>query len=233
MDNADFNIENEDINYSYLHQFNDDDEFRARLYALKWTQQNYKKSKLKPYTVSIGDEHINKWKNYLVLLIGEGGENKIAKVCFPNNLEDNFAIITLFNKQCGEKIMKINEYKILDNEVTNSGNEKEKEKIKEPKKEKDILGEESHNKEIAHNVAKKNNIIKQKNKKYEKGKDIINNIVIKSLDKVNKTEGSKSETKSSKNKNKETAPFQVVKSSKKTLDETDKLDDDLSVEDIK
>jgi len=93
----------------------DDNEFRARLFAFKWGRDNYRKGELKPYTVSEGNEQMDKhWKNYLVLLMGKGGENKLTKVCFPADVEDNFAIVTGLNKECTPKVNKIREYKILD-----------------------------------------------------------------------------------------------------------------------
>jgi len=57
-----------------------------------------------------------------VLLLGNNDSSKVLKICFPNNIEENFSIVTLFNQTCKKmvkfvlkKIKKINEYKMFDN----------------------------------------------------------------------------------------------------------------------
>jgi hypothetical protein len=108
-------ISNDDLNYTNLQNEDSDDEFRARLFAYKWARENVNKISLRPFTVSKGNEDLDKhWKNYLVLLMGDNGQNKLTKVCFPADIQDNFAIVTNMNNKCENKIQKIREYKILD-----------------------------------------------------------------------------------------------------------------------
>jgi hypothetical protein len=97
-----------------------DDEFRARLFAYKAANKPGSRRVLKPYTVSDGNETLDKmWKNFLVLLINDKGDNKLTKVCFPKDIQDNFAIVTGINNSCGEKIEKIKSYKIMEEETVN------------------------------------------------------------------------------------------------------------------
>jgi hypothetical protein len=122
----DFKVSNDDLNYSTLQMDDNDDEFRARLFAFKAANKPGSRKSLKPYTVSDGNETLDKmWKNYLVLLINDKGDNKLTKVCFPKNTHDNFAIVTGINTSCAEKIEKIKSYKIMDDETANEDNENE------------------------------------------------------------------------------------------------------------
>ena len=114
-------VTSDDLNYSTLQLDDNDDEFRARLFAFKAANKPGSRNFLKPYTVSDGNETVdNLWKNYLVLLISDKGDNKLVKVCFPKEIQDNFAIVTAINTNCNEKIEKIKAYKIMDEENANA-----------------------------------------------------------------------------------------------------------------
>jgi len=128
LETNDFGVNNDDINYADMNLEGDNDnDFKARLYALKWAKLNFPKLNYKPLSVN-GDtnEKIKDWNILLVLLLGDNNNNKVIKVCFPSNLEENFAIITSFNKVCKNKIKKINEYNLFDNyKAKKEENEKE------------------------------------------------------------------------------------------------------------
>jgi len=169
LDHSDFLLGNDDLNYSNLQLKDNDDEFRARIFAFKWAKENNSKSKLKPFSVAPGEEVIaQNWKNYLVLLMGDNGENQLAKVCFPNAVEDNFAIVTDMNKNCQTKINKIQEFKIIeDDQTVGSTPKKEIEKKKEKTHHKD--------KKIEKTIKKTKNDLKhlERKKKYDQ---IIKNL---------------------------------------------------------
>jgi hypothetical protein len=115
LDNTDFAIRNEDLNYSNLKSNDGDDEFKARIFAFKWGKENMCFKVLKPFTVTPGDEMMEKgWKNYFVLLMGEKGQNQVTKVCFPSDIQENFALVTNINNKCSNTVTKIKQYKILD-----------------------------------------------------------------------------------------------------------------------
>jgi hypothetical protein len=159
LEHEDFlQLGNDDLNYSNMQMEDDDNEFRARVFSYKYAKgnQSFVKKGLRPYTVSPGNEQLDSnWKNYIILMMGKDGENKLLKVCFPTGLEENFAIITKFEKNCSNKIEKIKEYKILDgdaakpNQVKTSEvrfKEKEVEKKKSKKhklKKKRVMTEEN------------------------------------------------------------------------------------------
>jgi hypothetical protein len=123
LEHEDFNlIHNDDLNYSNMQMEDDDNEFRARLFSYKFVKanQSHMKKGLKPYSISEGTEQVGPhWKNYHVLMMGPKGENKLLKVCLPLGLEENFALVMNFKKECAPKIQKIKEYKILDEEGGN------------------------------------------------------------------------------------------------------------------
>jgi hypothetical protein len=170
LDHEDFSISNDDINFTNLQMDDDDDEFRARIFSYKWARLLSPKSELKPFTVSPGNEDLDKtWKNYLVLLMGNGGENKLAKVCFPADLEDNFAIVTSFGKSCSFKVNKIKEYRILDDDYA--------EPERNEKKSKDTEDTEEHNNDNKFTTKAKAQMKKQKSKeRKEKYDKIIDNL---------------------------------------------------------
>ena len=112
LEHEDFKVSGEELNYSTLQMADNDDEFRARLFAYKWANMKKGSRSLKPYTVSDGNETLDStWKNFMVLMINDKGDNKIAKVCFPNEVQNNFAIVTDLNGTCVDKIEKIKTYK--------------------------------------------------------------------------------------------------------------------------
>jgi hypothetical protein len=49
-------------------------------------------------------EKVKGWNIQNVLLLGNNDQSKVIKICFPNNLEENFAIVTLLNKQCTPRV---------------------------------------------------------------------------------------------------------------------------------
>jgi hypothetical protein len=104
LDNDDFNFENDDINYSSVQVKDDDNEFKARLFGLKWAMSNSKENRLRPYHVKEGNEKIENWKNYLVLMMGKENEYILKKVCFPVRQGENFGIVTDFANKCADKV---------------------------------------------------------------------------------------------------------------------------------
>lgn len=108
LDNEDFQFGNEDINYSSMQLRDDDNEFKARVFALKWGLANEKKKELRPYHVKDGDEKIENWKTFLVLMMGKDEDYVLKKVCFPDRQGENFAIVTEFSKNCKDKVEFIN-----------------------------------------------------------------------------------------------------------------------------
>jgi len=106
LENEDFNFGNEDINYSSMQIRDDDNEFKARIFGLKWALSNAREKELKPYHVKEGNEKIENWKNYLVLMMGRNDNFILKKVCFPDRQGENFGIVTDFTKNCKDKVEK-------------------------------------------------------------------------------------------------------------------------------
>jgi hypothetical protein len=105
IDNSDFEMENDELNFSNLETKDQDNEFKARLYAYKYVNLNRKTNKLTPYSVDIGEEKLgSNWNNYVVLLMNNRGENKLVRVCFTKNLVDNFGLVMNTNKNCKIKV---------------------------------------------------------------------------------------------------------------------------------
>jgi len=171
LETNDFGVNNDDVNYADMNLDGDDDnDFKARLYALKWAKLNFPKLNYKPLSVN-GDtnEKFKDWNILLVLLLGDNNTNKVIKVCFPSNLEENFALVTSFNKSCRNKIKKINEYNLFDN-----FNSKKEEKEKEDKEDYDEKEENS-----------------KETKKYFKNADNNSILLEKSSNKIKKVDGLK------------------------------------------
>ena len=104
LDNEDFKFGNEDINYSSMQMQDNDNEFKARIFALKWAQSNEKQKGLKPYHVKDGEEKLDNWKSFLVLMMGQEEEYVLKKVCFPDRQGENFGIVTEFSHNCKDKV---------------------------------------------------------------------------------------------------------------------------------
>ena len=105
LDNEDFKFVNQDINYSSMQLKDDDFEFKARVFALKWASQNNKEQLLKPYHVKSGEEKIENWKIYLVLMMGKDDQYVLKKVCFPTRQGENFGLVMDFSKNCKNKVI--------------------------------------------------------------------------------------------------------------------------------
>jgi len=106
IDNSDFEMDQDELNFSNMETINSDFDFKARLYAYKYVNANRKLHRLKPYSVDIGEEELgSNWNNYVVLLMNNRGENKLVKVCFTKNLHDNFGLVMKFEKSCGDKVI--------------------------------------------------------------------------------------------------------------------------------
>jgi hypothetical protein len=118
LDDIDFKLQHEDLNSSKLHLTEEEyhTDLKARIFAFKFGRKTSPKDHMKPYSVTDESRKLRArgWKNFVVMLIGATGENFLVRVCFPKNLQDNFAIVSDFNKDCNDKIDKINGYKILD-----------------------------------------------------------------------------------------------------------------------
>lgn len=120
LDHEDFsNITEDELNYSTMQIHKQDHfEFKARMFAYKWSILNNKsKEKLIPYSVKPDQGAPHNWKSYLVLLMNSN-ENVLKKICFPAELYQNFALITKFDNSCSKKIEKFYKYKILDDEMS-------------------------------------------------------------------------------------------------------------------
>ena len=116
LDHEDFvNVSKDDLNYGTMQIHKQDHlEFKARMFAYKWSILNNKsKEKLIPYSVKPDENAEHDWKSYLVLLMNPN-ENVLKKICFPSELYENFALVTDFDKSCSKKIKKFYKYKILD-----------------------------------------------------------------------------------------------------------------------
>jgi hypothetical protein len=131
LTNEDLDVEANDLNYSTLQtDKKDGDEFKARVIAYKWGNQNLGKGKVKPYSVRLDSENPHKWKSYVVLLMGDG-VNSLKKVCFPTGTGDNVAVVVKHDKRCSDKINKIYEYNIM--EDSNKEEEQQQTKVKQKK----------------------------------------------------------------------------------------------------
>lgn len=108
LDNDDFNFGNDDINYSSVQVRDDDNEFKARVFSLKWGLTNSKEKHFRPFHVKEGDEKIENWKNYHVLMMGNKDNYILKKVCFPDKQGENFGIVTDFTNKCADKVDFIN-----------------------------------------------------------------------------------------------------------------------------
>ena len=105
IDNSDFEMEGDELNFSNLETKDQDNEFKARLYAYKYINMNRNSNKLKPYSVDLGEEKLGRnWNNYIVLLMNSRGENKLVRVCFTKNLMDNFGLVMNTEKYCKKKV---------------------------------------------------------------------------------------------------------------------------------
>ena len=106
LENEDFDFDNNDINYSSMQVNDDDGEFKARIFARNWAKATDSQKELKPYHVKPGNENLDNWKNYLVLLMGDNNNDSytLKKVCFPDRVGENFGIVTEFNNKCAEKV---------------------------------------------------------------------------------------------------------------------------------
>jgi hypothetical protein len=106
IDSSDFEMVNDELNFSNMEVKDQDNEFKARLYAYKYVNMNRKTNKLSPYTVDLGEEKLGKnWNNFIVLLMNDRGENKLVKVCFTKNLMDNFGLVMSTDKNCKKKVI--------------------------------------------------------------------------------------------------------------------------------
>lgn len=109
IENSDFEMDHDELNFSNLENNNQDYDFKARLYAYKHINANRKTNKLRPYSVDVGEEDLGRnWNNYVVLLMNERGENKIVKVCFTKSIRDNFGLVMNFEKSCADKVNFLN-----------------------------------------------------------------------------------------------------------------------------
>ncbi len=105
IDNSDFEMDKDELNFSNLETKDQDNEFKARLYAYKYVNMNRKMNKLTPYSVDLGEEKLGKnWNNYIVLMMNDRGENKLVRVCFTKNLMDNFGLVMNTDKNCKKKV---------------------------------------------------------------------------------------------------------------------------------
>ena len=116
LESSDFSIENEDINYTDMNTDGENDvDFKSRVYALKWVcnfliqvKSNIPKTNFKPFSVTPdANEKVKGWNIENVLLLGNNDQTKVLKICFPDTLEENFAIITPINKKCSPRVFKI------------------------------------------------------------------------------------------------------------------------------
>ena len=106
IDNSDFEMDGDELNFSNMETKDQDNEFKARLYAYKYVNGNRKMNKLTPYSVDLGEEKLGKnWNNYIVLLMNDRGENKLVRVCFTKNLMDNFGLVMNTEKNCMKKVI--------------------------------------------------------------------------------------------------------------------------------
>ena len=167
LNQDDFNVKNDDLNYTNLQLKDNDSEFKARLFAFKWAKINLNKKNLKPYTVSHDEEEDleENWKGYSVLLLNKSGYNKVLKVCFPKQLEDNFALVMSFGNQCNSKIKQINQYRIVD--TKNQSTNKKTQKKEEPKKKKIVKYKYSKKTGKFHRLSKNKLRKLQKEKEYD------------------------------------------------------------------
>ena len=53
------------------------------------------------------NEKVKGWNILNVLMLGNNDESKVLKICFPDNVEENFAIVTLFNKKCKNRVKEL------------------------------------------------------------------------------------------------------------------------------
>jgi hypothetical protein len=139
LNDGDFQDTTEDeINYGNMQSpMDDQNEFKARLFAMKYAKLLYKTQNLKPYSVNDETSKLKKkgWMNFIVLLIGSQGENYLTRVCFTKDVNDNFGLVMDYNKSCTEKVEKIINYQILENLQDNNLNEQMKLAKKNTKKE--------------------------------------------------------------------------------------------------
>jgi hypothetical protein len=118
LDHEDFaNITEDELNFSTMQIHKQDHfEFKARMFAYKWSILNNKsREKLIPYSVKQDKSAFHNWKSYLVLLMNPN-DNILKKICFPPELYQNFALVIKFDQDCSKKIDKFYKYKILDDE---------------------------------------------------------------------------------------------------------------------
>lgn len=98
-------MKDDELNFSSMEVKDQENEFKARLYAYKYVNMKRTSNKLTPYSVDLGEEKLGKnWSNYIVLLMNERGENKLVRVCFTKNLVDNFGLVMNTDKNCKKKV---------------------------------------------------------------------------------------------------------------------------------
>jgi len=155
LDHEDFEkISEDELNYSTMQIHKQDHfEFKARMFAYKWSLLNNKsKEKLVPYSVKPDESAPHNWKSYLVLLMNPN-ENVLKKICFPSELYENFALVTKFDKSCSKKIEKFYKYKILDDDES-------KNKINFEEKKEELNDKFNNQKEES--IPKNKNIVREK-----------------------------------------------------------------------
>lgn len=125
LDHEDFaNITHDELNYSTMQIHKQDHfEFKARMFAYKWSIMNNKsREKLIPYSVKPDFGVPHNWKSYVILLMNSN-DNVIKKICFPAELYQNFALVANFDENCTKKIEKFYKYKILEDESSKNNDE--------------------------------------------------------------------------------------------------------------
>merc|ERR1711957_993235 len=214
IDNSDFEMDSDELNYSNMDRKDQDNEFKARLYAYKFVNGNRKNNKLTPYSVDMGGEKLGRnWNNYNVLLMNDRGENKLVKVCFTKNLMDNFGLVMDTEKPCKNKIDQIKNSE-------KSDNQKDKESDKESSGENKEVTRISKNHKIKHRSNKRN----LKRHRYKK---IIDSLEKKSKnvnDEISDTENEINKLKKNTNKKPEIKKEKMPLKEKK---EEEKIDDEI------
>jgi hypothetical protein len=180
VDHEDFaTVDPEDLNYHTMQlNKNDDNEFKARLFAFKWAKSNKENRTVKPFSVKESNETPHGWRSYVVLLMGNG-VNTLKKVCFPNDLSENVAVVVKFNKNCAEKIEKIYEYKIMEETPKEENALKSDLDNSEKNKDVKIIKPTQYKKDKKHKIKKKDNIKTENNKMLKEEKEIQENVKIK------------------------------------------------------
>ena len=173
LENNDFSsLKNEeDINFSNMINFDDNFEFKARLSALSWVRKNFENDNFKPYGVSMDKEMIEGWKNYLVLMIGNAGKHKLIKVCITTTIEDDFSIVTSYDKKCVRKITLLKRFNLLNDMSLRNRKEAKKiiqKRLKLTKRNKLVKSKKQVVINNKHSELKMNNSLSDQLKNYQK-----------------------------------------------------------------